>query len=226
MNQTRRLAIRRRAPGATVTPAVLTIGDPETITLSVSPDAIAEDAGATDVTVTATMSAARETSTTVNITLGGTAANPADYTATSLTSITIPKGQTTANGTLTITPVEDTAVEGDETITVSGESGARSVSSADITITDSTIANVPATGISVSGPSTAMERGVAIYTISLSPKGAVPLANLTVELCHVRRVGPLSGTGRGGGERLHRQIRNADIHPERCRAEDSDRADP
>ena len=108
------------ASGATFTEAVLTIGDPETITLSVSPDTIAEDAGATDVTVTATMSAARAADTVVDLTLGGTAADPADYTATSLASITIPKGDTSADGTLTITPVHDTVSDDGETITVFG----------------------------------------------------------------------------------------------------------
>ena len=86
--------------------------------------------------MTATLSEARAADTVVDLTLGGTAADPADYTATSPASITIPKGQTNADGTLTITPVVDSAAEGDETITVSGSSGARTVSSADITITD------------------------------------------------------------------------------------------
>ena len=130
------------SPGATVSDAVVTIGQPESITLSVSPDSILEDAGDTQVMVTATMSAARDTDTTVNLTLGGTAAEPADYTATSPASITIPKGQTTADGTLKITPVDDTVAEGDETITVSGESGARPVTSADITITDNETADI------------------------------------------------------------------------------------
>ena len=124
------------ASHATFNEAVLTIGDPETITLSVSPDTIAENAGAAEVTVTATMSAARVADTVVNLTLGGTATDTADYTATSLASITIPKGQTSADGTLTITPVDDEVTEGEEAITVSGESGARTVSSAEITITD------------------------------------------------------------------------------------------
>ena len=166
-------------PGATVTDAVLTIGEPETIALSVSPDTITEDAGATEVTVTATMSAARPTDTVVDLTLGGAAANPADYTATTLNSITIPKGQTNATGTLTITPVDDAVPEGDETITVSGASGARTVSPTDITITDSAPL---ARTVSVSGPAIVMERNSATYTISLSPgAGSVPEANLTVD---------------------------------------------
>ena len=130
------IAYTATSPGATFTEAVLTIGDPETITLSASPDTIAEDAGATEVTVTATLSAARATDTAVDLTLGGTATDPADYTATSLASITIPKGDTSADGTLTITPVHDTVADDGETITVSGASGARTVSSADITITN------------------------------------------------------------------------------------------
>ena len=84
------------APGAVVSDAVITIGDPESITLSVDPGSIAEDAAATEVTVTATLSEARAADTVVNLTLGGTATDPADYTATSLASITIPKGQTSA----------------------------------------------------------------------------------------------------------------------------------
>ena len=122
--------------GATVTDAVLTIGDPEAITLSASPDTIAENAGATDVTVTATLSEARTVDTVVDLSLGGTADAPADYTATALSSVTIPKGETTASGKLTITPIDDGVAEADETIIVSGTSGARPVSSADITIAD------------------------------------------------------------------------------------------
>ena len=124
------------APGATVSDAVITIGNPESIALSVSPDTIAENAAATDVTVTAKLNEARNADTVVDLTLGGTAEDPADYTASSLASITIPQGQTSAGGTLTVTPVDDTELEGDETITVSGDSGARTVSPADITITD------------------------------------------------------------------------------------------
>ena len=144
---------------------MLTIGDPETITLSVSPTTIAEDAGATEVTVTATLSAARATDTVVDLTLGGTAADPADYSATGLTSITIPKGQTSADGTLTITPVDDTRSEGDETITVSGESGARQVSSADITLTNVT---PPAPVVSFQTAPTSVNEGAdATYVVKV-----------------------------------------------------------
>ena len=64
------------ASGATVSDAVVTIGNPESIALSVSPDTIAEYDGATEVTVTATLSEARAADTLVNLTLGGTATDP------------------------------------------------------------------------------------------------------------------------------------------------------
>ena len=99
------------APGATVSDAVVTIGEPESIALSVSPASISEGDSATEVTVTATISEARAAYTLVTLTLGGTAVDPADYTASELASITIPKDQTSANGTLTITPVEDALSE-------------------------------------------------------------------------------------------------------------------
>ena len=159
------IAYTATAPGATFTEAVLTIGDPETITLSVSPTTVAEDAGATDVTVTATLSAARATDTVVALTLGGTAADPADYTVTGPTSITIPKGETAGTTTLTITPVDDALQEGDETITVSGASGARTVSSAEITLTNVT---PPAPVISFETAPTSVEEGqTASYIVKL-----------------------------------------------------------
>ena len=113
------------ASGATVSDAVVTIGNPEKITLGVNPDTISEGVAAADVAVTATLSETRDADTSVNITLGGTASDPADYFATSLASITIPKGQAIGIGQLKITPIDDKEAEGDETISVSGESGAR-----------------------------------------------------------------------------------------------------
>ena len=125
------------ASGANVGDAVVTIGDPEDITLAVAPTTIAEDAGATSVTVTAMLSGARDTATAVTLDLAGSATDPADYAATSpLPAVTIPRGQTRADATLTVTPVDDALVEADETITVNGRSGSRSVAPATVTLTD------------------------------------------------------------------------------------------
>ena len=139
-------------------------GERNIIILSASPDTIGEDAGATEATVTATLNAALAADTVVVLTLGGTAAAPADYSATSLASITIPKGQTSAEGTLTITPVEDETAEGDESIEVTGSYKRFTVSPDTITLTDNDTATV-----GISGPSGEVAEGEdAAFTVTLS----------------------------------------------------------
>ena len=162
-------------PGEPITPTTVrfgpwsetgtgTTGERNIITLSASPDAIGEDAGATEATVSATLNAALDTDTVVNLTLGGTASAPADYTATALASITIPKGETSAEGTLTITPVDDTVVEGDESIEVTGSFKRFTVSPDTITLTDNDAATV-----GISGPSAEVAEGEsAAFTVTLS----------------------------------------------------------
>ena len=114
------------------------------IALSANPNSLGEDDIATSVTVTATLrggSTTRSEATVVTIgTLAGTAAKDTDYTvSTSLASITIPANATSGTGSLTITPTDDTVVEGDETIIISGTTTTQvglTVSDATITLTD------------------------------------------------------------------------------------------
>ena len=100
-------------------------------------DAIAEGETATTVTVTATFDdgMARGADVEVTLSLGGTAA-AADYTATGLTNITIPMGDTSAMSTVTLTPVDDNANDPGETIDIDGAATGFQVSSATVTITD------------------------------------------------------------------------------------------
>ena len=58
---------------------------------------------------------------TVNYTVGGTASGGTDYT-TIPTSVVIPAGS--ASATITVTPVDDTVSEGDETVVVTLSSSA------------------------------------------------------------------------------------------------------
>ncbi len=81
-----------------------------TVTLSVSPNTIAEAAGTS--TVTATLSAVSSSDVTVSLSASGTASG-ADYSL-SPSSITITAGQMT--GTTTVTAVSDALDEADETI--------------------------------------------------------------------------------------------------------------
>ena len=111
--------------------ANLTLNDSDPkANLSVSPTELNEDAGATTVTVTATLNlqGTRTLSNSVTYTgsvgkTGDTATKGTDYTAGSFT-VTLPSGTANAQttGTFTLTPLRDNASESDETITVRGES--------------------------------------------------------------------------------------------------------
>src|SRR6185503_17695470 len=86
---------------------------PPTVTLSLTGSPMAEASG--DSTVTATLSAASSQTVTIDLALSGTATLTTDYSRSG-TSIVIPPGGTT--GSITLTSVQDTLDEVDETIVV------------------------------------------------------------------------------------------------------------
>src|SRR5207249_5329391 len=105
---------------------------PPTVTLSLSGSPMAEAGGVA--TVTATLSATSGQAVTINLAFSGTATLGSDYT-NSGTSIVIPPGAT--NGTITMTAVQDSLDEVDETIVVDissvtngSESGTQQVTAA------------------------------------------------------------------------------------------------
>ena len=157
------------APGGlSVGPVVLTVGDNDTddIELSVSPTSLGESDGATSVTVTATLQgSARSSDTVVTIgALSGTATNSADYTATTLSSITIPANSTTGTGTFTVTPVSDPLEESDETVFVEGTTTAGlTVGRAVLTIEDEYVNNI---ALSVSQSTIAEDAGATEVTVT------------------------------------------------------------
>ena len=107
-----------------------------TVTLSLSPTSLAEGDGATDVIVTATLSAARPAATTMTLTLGGTA-RATDYTLSgSVPSITIPANSLSADAVLRLSPVDDDFFEGDETIQVGGTATGLTVTGTSVTLRD------------------------------------------------------------------------------------------
>ena len=153
---------------------------PTGITLSASTNTLGEDDAATSVTVTATLNGGTTLPSDTVVTIGdlsGSATKDTDYTATSLTSITIPANSSSGTGTLTITPTDDSVVEGDETITISGTTTVTglSVSSATVTLTDDDKTTTTPTDdkdsaeISISGPSANVAEGSdATFTVTLS----------------------------------------------------------
>ena len=127
----------------TVTKAEMTLTDDETapasITLTTSPTSLGEDDDATTVTVTATLggSATLLTATEVTVSVGGgSATSGTDYTAVSDFTVTIPKETASGSGTFTLTPVQDSIAEGDETIDVTGTADGFTVTKAEMMLTD------------------------------------------------------------------------------------------
>ena len=142
------------AAGMTATPATVTITDNETpptgVALTVSPDEVREDAGATDLEVTATLTGGdrRPVDTEVLLRVEGvsppaeeaeggptTAATGADFAVNGVT-LTIPAGEMTGTATLSLTPTDDPIAEGDETAQVSGAADGLTVTPAPVTIVD------------------------------------------------------------------------------------------
>ena len=96
-----------------------------TVTLTLAPTSLSEDnAVATEVTVTATLSSMRTSSTVITLSLAGTATRGTDYLVSStLPRITIAANQTEASVIVVFTPVDDTFWEGGESIEVNGQAG-------------------------------------------------------------------------------------------------------
>ena len=140
----------------TVNPATLTIIDndapPDTIELRVSPASVAENAGETDIMVTAAFpqgSATLSTPTVVNVTLTAATAQAADFTPVQPFDITIPASAASGTATFQFTPNDDTSMEGSETVILSGTTTASSITTinpATLTITDDETPNNPPTG--------------------------------------------------------------------------------
>jgi hypothetical protein len=103
----------------------------------VASDANASEGGTNPGMFTFSRSGSTASSLTAQYSISGTAVNGADY-ATISGSVTIPSGSSTA--TLTVSPIDDTAIEGNETVvlTVSADSAyvVGSPSSAMVTIAD------------------------------------------------------------------------------------------
>lgn len=97
----------------------LTVTEAPSVSISVAPASVNENSG-TPIVFTVTRSLNLASSTVVGITSTGTATSGTDYTG-GVASVTIPSGATTAS--ISIAPVPDTAVEPNETVTLTVASG-------------------------------------------------------------------------------------------------------
>ena len=135
------------SPSIPVTDTSLSIHDSSNypaVTLTAAPSSVSESAGATSVTVTATAASAIGSSREVTVSVGGsgTATSGTDYTAVSDFIIKIAANGTSGTGTFTLTPTDDSVVEGSETIGVSGTSLSTTVTETTVTLTDNDSAEV------------------------------------------------------------------------------------
>ncbi|WP_420636883.1 Calx-beta domain-containing protein [Candidatus Palauibacter sp.] len=144
------------------------------MTLSVSPDQVGEEAGATTLTVTATLNGiALKADTAVALTVHALTAGTTDFTADTVT-LTIASGQTSGTADLTLTPAGDDVDEGDETVAVEG-----AVAELTVTADTVTIADDDTRGVDVSATALAVGEGdSATYTVALesAPTGTVTVA--------------------------------------------------
>ncbi len=115
-----------------------------TVTLMAT-DASGAEAGSETGTFTVTRTGSTVAALVVSFTIGGSASNGIDY-GTITSPVTIGSGSATA--TITITPVDDATVEGNETVLVTLSEGASYVvgaqKSATVTIADNDVASGPA----------------------------------------------------------------------------------
>ena len=146
------------------------------VELSVAPATVDESGAATMVTVMGTLvGGARSTATAVSVSVGApgdAATEGADYATVNDVTLTIEAGQTSATVDVTLTPIDDDIVEGDETLTVAGTTGVEDLA---VTATGVTIRD-DERGVVVSPTSlTVSEGGSASYSVVLTsrPSGSV-----------------------------------------------------
>ncbi len=138
-------------------------------TINTATQSVEENVGTVRVTVS--LSAASTTPVSIPFTLSGTAASPGDYTSTA-SPLTIPAGQTSAD--ITITVVNDSIEEGDETIIVilgtptGANLGTAKTQTITIKANDTVVVTPPTVSISTANQSVAENGGARTVTLTLS----------------------------------------------------------
>ena len=127
--------------GLPVSETTVTLADDDeasaAIILSAAPSRLTEGAGATLVTVTASLDRGRrQAPTAVRVSVSGSGvADAVDFTPIADFEVTIPAGSASGEGAFTLVPESDTVTETDETLTLTGASDLP-VTATDITLAD------------------------------------------------------------------------------------------
>ena len=145
------ITVAGASTGLTVTGTSVTIVDDDhtEITLTPDPASVTEDAGATEVTITAaTDGDTFTTDRTVTVTVGADddrAESGTDYEAVSEFTITIAAGESSGSAAFTLTPIDDSLIEGDEALTVSGTSPGLVVHGTSVTLSEDDVTDIEMT---------------------------------------------------------------------------------
>ncbi len=152
--------------------------------LSVTPSAIREDAGMTQVSLTVSLPEARAAAETVIFTIvapseGTQAVRDVDYTASLGAIVSIPAGSTTGTATLTITPINNIAVDSPRAIGVQATFASGAMLMTDVKIVDD---ETPSTSIALSvDPHAIIEgSGETVITVTATLNGKALAENATV----------------------------------------------
>ena len=160
----------------TVADVAVTVEDDDAastaVALSVVPETVDEDAGATAVEVTATLDAAPRTSDTdVSVTVSAGTASAGDFAAVPGFTLTIPAGETSGTASFSLAPVNDAIDEEAETVSVDGAVQGLTVTSATVTIADDDERGVDVSASSLTVP----EGGGGAYTARLASQPTGPV---------------------------------------------------
>ena len=140
------------------------------VTLALEPATVAENAGATAVTVTGTLDGgAPTTAKTLTVSVGAvadSAVSGEDYTAVSAFALTIAAEATSGTASFTFTPTDDAVDEPDEDVEVGGASGAFTVVAAGLTLADDDA--TPSVRLALSPAAVAENGGASAVTATLS----------------------------------------------------------
>ena len=176
----------------TVNAAKVSIVDDDlpVVTLSLDPDSVGENAGSTQVRVTATRDTSRTTdAVAVSVTVGAagsTAERGAgkDYRSAATVTVNIAQNAASGSATVTVTPQQDVTHEGDETIVFGGQVGdgtTFSVDAATLTVTDDDTAST-AIALSVSPTSVAESAVATTVTVKATLNSGAYATDTTVAL--------------------------------------------
>ena len=167
--------------------------------LTINPTSVAEDAGATLVTVSIALNSkagtlARNIDVTVSVG-GGTATSGDDYTAVDDFTVTVPAGGLSAKGTFTLTPIDNDIPEGNETVIISGSASEFvSIASATFTITDEAIPQSANANLSGLTASSATGSADTYNSLTLTPAFSANTTNYTATVANAQTHAKLTPT--------------------------------